>query len=79
MSSASVTWPGKQASLFHAYLSSIAYASLAPTEMSLFGENEIRNLGEAVTRRKIGADNFDVALSLFEDVADVSLVRVFHR
>lgn len=36
ISSASVTWPGKHASLFHAYLSNIAYASFAPTEMLQF-------------------------------------------
>src|SRR5580658_10306204 len=36
MSWASLTWPGKQASLSQAYLRSIAYASLAPTEISGF-------------------------------------------
>ena len=34
----------------------------------IFGEDKIRNLGEAVTRREIGTDDFDVAF--FEDVAD---------
>jgi len=42
----------------------------------LFGEDEIRDLGEAMTRREIGADDLNVALS--EDVADVPAFCVLH-
>ena len=43
-----------------------------------FGEDEIRNLCKPVTRGEISADNFDVALFLFEDVADVPCRVEFH-
>ena len=44
----------------------------------LVGENEIRYLGEAVARREIGADDFDVAFFRFEDVADGSWRLIVH-
>ena len=40
-------------------------------------QNEIRDLSEAVTRRKIGTNDFNVALS--EDVANVPLGLIFHH
>src|SRR5208282_725187 len=39
-------------------------------------ENEIRDLGEAVARRGISADNFDVAL--FENIGDVARGAIVH-
>ena len=44
--------------------------------MSFFCKDEIRDLGEAVAGRKIGAHNFDVAF--FEDVADRPHLGVVH-
>ena len=76
MSPARATWPGKQASLFHAYLSSIAYASLAPTEISLLVRIKIWNLAEAVTCRKISADDLDVAF--FENFGDMTFRVILH-
>jgi hypothetical protein len=42
----------------------------------LFCKNEIWDLGEAVTRCKIGAHDFDIAL--FENVADVAFGTIIH-
>jgi hypothetical protein len=42
-------------------------------------QDEIRDLRKAVARRKVGADDLDVAFFVFEDVADVASLRVFHQ
>lgn len=41
-------------------------------------QNEIWNLGEAVQRHGVGAVYSHIAFFVFEDVADVASLRVFH-
>ena len=43
---------------------------------ALVREHEVRHLGEAVPRDRIGSDQLDVAL--FENVADVAFLPEFH-
>jgi hypothetical protein len=41
-------------------------------------EDEIRDLCKPVASGEVGTDDLDVALSRFEDVADVPAFRVLH-
>src|SRR5262245_596367 len=76
ISSASFTWPGKQASSPHAYFSSIAYASLAPTEISLLAKIKFGTWVKPCRDHRIGSDKFDVPL--LEYGANVLVGAVVH-
>ena len=76
MSLARVSWPGEAGVVIPSVFEQHRVGEFGTYRDLLVGENEIRNLSEAVASGKIGADDLDIAV--FENVADGSAARVLH-
>jgi len=66
MSRASLVWPGKQPSSYQAYFQEHRIGELRTDRNVGLGENEIRDLREAVPCGRVGTG--ELYVSLFEDV-----------